>query len=138
MTDTTMIRKIIVIGALAAVSLLASHAQAQVQVIAYAEVTTTNPTPEASDEEAGEKYCHAAFDSILPWRSSKLQECLRAVHEEAAKKTAEDARQHPVQLYMPDPIKQFSPDHGNCGHLLDKDDYANYEACVRFYTGLPH
>ncbi|MGO9483556.1 MAG: hypothetical protein ACLPX9_03080 [Rhodomicrobium sp.] len=138
MTDTTMIRKIIVIGALAAVSLLALHAQAQVQVIEFAIIPSPHPAPEPSEEEAGEKYCHAAFDSILPWRSSKLQECLRAVHEEAAKKAAEDARQHPVQLYMPDPAKQFLPDHGTCQHLLDKDDYVNYEACMRFYTGLPH
>jgi hypothetical protein len=127
MTETTMTRKMIIIGALAAVSLLALHAQAQVQVIEYQHITSPNPTPEAPPEVACENMYKESGDK------EKLQKCLDFVREDYA-------REHPFKFpdLKPDPIKQFLPDHGTCQHLLDKDDYVNYEACMRFYTGLPH
>ena len=121
-----MTRKIL--GALAAVSLLASAAQAQVQVIGYAAATSPYPVPEPSEEEVGEKICHELFDSVLPWRSSKFQECLRNVHEEAARNARASLLKEPTatdrfQLCL----KQLE----KCKALRDDGDYANYEACYR-------
>lgn len=147
-----MTRKTIIIGALAAVTLLTS----QVQVAAFPMVKSEHPAPEGSEEgycydfddqakvkkcldfmhaedEAREKMCRESDDQ------ERVQKCLEYVHEESAKKAEQRAEEmrHLQDQYKREELHRLL-DPGNCSRLLDKDDYVNYEACVRFHNGLPH